>query len=326
MKDVGIVGVPYSGKTTLFTALTRSGSAGGRANQAVVDVPDERLTVLAEMESSKRVVPAKIRFIDVPGGLTAKGLGDYRQTDVLCVVVRAFGPEAEPAVELESVRSELILADLASIEGSLEKTRKRARGSGDASGEVAALERAGALLEEERLLRDGDLDAQEAKELRGYGLLTLKPMVVVANVDESADPTKDLPDDALVVVAALEAEVAGMDASDAAELLDGFGIKEPGLNRVIAACYRALDLVTFLTATEEEAHAWEIPRGAKAPEAAGTIHSDMERGFIRAEVISFDDLVAAESWEQAKATGLVRVEGKEYVVQEGDVLYIRFAV
>jgi GTP-binding protein YchF len=326
MKDVGIVGVPYSGKTTLFTALTRSGGAGGRANQAVVDVPDERLTVLAEMESSKRVVPAKIRFVDVPGGLTAKGLGDYRQTDVLCIVVRAFGPEPEPGAELESVRSELILADLASIEGSLEKARKRARGSREASSEVAALEHAHALLEEERLLRDGDLDAQEAKELRGYGLLTVKPTVVVANVDEGAVVPNDLPDDALSVSAALEAEVAGMDATEAAELLAGFGIKEPGLNRVIAACYRALDLVTFLTATEEEAHAWEIPRGAKAPEAAGTVHSDMERGFIRAEVISFNDLVSAGAWEQAKATGQVRVEGKDYVVQEGDVLYIRFAV
>ncbi|MGH2695082.1 MAG: GTPase, partial [Actinomycetota bacterium] len=157
MKDVGIVGVPYSGKTTLFTALTRTGTAGGRSNQAVVDVPDERLAVLAEMESSRRVVPAKVRFVDVPGGLTAKGLGDYRQTDVLCIVVRAFGPEAEPRVELESVRSELILADLASIDGSLEKARKRARGSKEASGELAALEHARALLEEERLLRDGDL-------------------------------------------------------------------------------------------------------------------------------------------------------------------------
>lgn len=326
MKDVGIVGVPYSGKTTLFTALTRTGSAGGRANQAVVEVPDERLAVLAEMESSGRVVPAKVRFVDVPGGLTAKALGEYRHMDVLCIVIRAFGSEAEPGVELESVRSELILADLASIEGGLEKARKRARGSKDAFGELAALEHARALLEEESLLRDGELDPAEATELRGYGPLTLKPWVLVANVDEGAATPEDLPEEALAVSAALEAEVAGMDATEAAELLAGFGIKEPGLNRVIAASYRALDLVTFLTATEEEAHAWEMPRGARAPEAAGAIHSDMERGFIRAEVIAFDELTSAGSWEQAKAKGLVRVEGKDYVVQEGDVIYVRFAV
>jgi ribosome-binding ATPase len=326
MKNVGIVGMPYSGKTTLFTALTATGGTGGGSHQAVVDVPDPRPEVLAGLVGAKRVVQARVGFLDVPGGLTAQGIGEYRQTDALCIVLRAFGPGADPASELAAVGAELLLADLASVESSLDKARKRARGSEEGKAELAALEAAHSLLEDERPLRDGDLDETSLKTLRGFGPLTLKPWIVVANIGEGEDAPAGLPDDALAIDAALESEVAGMDVEEARELLEGFGIAEPGLNRVIEACYRALDLVTFLTATEEESRAWEVRRGATAPEAAGVVHSDMQRGFIRAEVVTFDDLVAAGSWDTAKSQGRLRVEGKDYVVKEGDVLYIRFAV
>ena len=325
MKDVGIVGMPYSGKSTLFTALTRSGGAGGRSNQAVVEVPDERLAVLADIESSKKVVPAKVRFVDVPGGLTAQGIAEFRQVDALCMVVRAFGEDARPPEELSSLEAELILADLASVESGVEKARKKARGKGEGKAEFEALEQAHALLDAEKPLREGDLEDEALKILRGYGPLTLKPWIVVANVGEGETGAAGI-DDSIAISAALEAEVAGMDGADAAELLEGFGIEEPGLDRVIAACYRALDLITFLTTGEDETRAWEVRRGAKAPEASGAIHSDLERGFIRAEVVHYDDLVKAGGWDKAKAEGSLRVEGKDYIVQEGDVLHVRFAV
>ena len=326
MKDVGIVGMPYSGKSTLFTALTKSGGAGGRSNQAVVDVPDDRLEVLTRMESSKKTVPAKVRFVDVPGGLTAQGIAEFRQTDALCMVVRAFGDDADPSGELASLEAELVLADLASIESGVEKARKRAKGKDLQRGELETLESAHSLLDAEKPLRDGSFDDDALKILRGFGPLTLKPWIVVANVGEGDELPPGLPDGAIAVSAALEAEVAGMGSDDALELLRGFGIDRPGLERVIAACYRALDLITFLTTGEDETRAWEVRRGAKAPEAAGAIHTDLQRGFIRSEVVGYDDLVEAGSWDAAKAKGNLRVEGKEYVVQEGDVLHIRFAV
>ncbi|HET7483344.1 MAG TPA: DUF933 domain-containing protein [Actinomycetota bacterium] len=325
MKDIGIVGLPYSGKSTLFTALTRSGGAGGRSNQAVVDVPDPRLGVLAGIENSKKVVAAKVRFVDVPGGLTAQGIAEFRQTDALCIVVRAFGDDADPKADLASVEAELILADLANIESGLEKARKRAKGKDTIAGEVETLEKAHALLDAERPLRDEPFDEAALKILRGYGPLTIKPWVVVANVAEGEAAPPSL-EGALAISAALEAEVAGMESADAAELLAGFGIEEPGLDQVIDACYGVLDLITFLTTGEDETRAWEVRRGATAPEAAGAIHTDLQRGFIRAEVVAYDDLVSSGSWDKAKAAGLLRVEGKDYVVKEGDVLNIRFAV
>ncbi|MFN2525788.1 MAG: DUF933 domain-containing protein [Actinomycetota bacterium] len=326
MKDVGICGVPYSGKSTLFQALTRTGSEGGRANQAVVDVPDPRLAVLAEMEKSRKVVPAKVRFVDVPGGLNAQGIGEYRQMDALCLVLSAFAPEADPATELATLSADLLLADLSSLDAALDKARKKAKGASEAKAEVTVLEKAYAALETETPLREADLDEVALHLLRGFGLLSLKPWIVVANVAESGSLPVGLPPDALAISAALEAEVAGIDPTEAAELLAGFGIKEAGLARMISACYSALDLITFLTTGEDETRAWEVRRGARAPEAAGAIHSDLERGFIRAEVIGYDDLVAAGSWDTAKAKGLLRVEGKDYVVAEGDVVHIRFAV
>ena len=324
MKSVGLVGLPYSGKSTLFTALTRSGGAGGKANMAVVDVPDERLGVLAEIERSKKIVPAKVRFVDVPGGLTAQGIAEFRQMDALCLVVGAFSGTSDATKDLAALDAELVLADLASVESGTEKARKRSKGGAkDAAAELPLLEKGQSFLEEEKPLREVGFDEEQLKTLRGYGFLTLKPWIVVHNVAEGDASTDDR---AILISAALEAEVAGMDDAEAKELLAGFGIDEPGLDRVISACYRALDLITFLTTGEDETRAWEVRRGATAPEAAGAIHSDLERGFIRAEVENYDDLVASGGWDAAKAKGLLRVEGKDYVVQEGDVLHIRFAV
>ncbi|MGZ4148730.1 MAG: DUF933 domain-containing protein [Actinomycetota bacterium] len=324
MKDVGLVGVPFSGKSTLFTALTHAGSHGGQANVAVVPVPDPRLQVLTDLERSKKTVHAQVRFVDVPGGTSsAQGVAKLREVDALAIVVRCFGPDASPTSELAGVRADLLLADLAVIESALHKAEKKARGKPGA--EVEALAAARAALEAETPLRDAALPPEHEAELKGIAPLTLKPEIVVANLEEGATVPDGL-DGAVGVYAAIEAEVAEMDPDEARALLEEFGVEEPGLETVIAACYRALDLITFLTTGEDETRAWEVHRGATAPEAAGVIHTDLQRGYIRAEVISYDELVAAGSIENAKAHGRLRVEGKEYLVQEGDILHVRFAL
>jgi ribosome-binding ATPase len=324
MRDIGLVGVPFSGKSTLFTALTRVGSHGGQANVAVVPVPDPRLGVLTEMERSKKTVPAQVRFVDVPGGVSsAQGLATLREADALAVVVRSFGVDRDPAAELAEVRNELLLADLAVVESSLDRAVKRAKGK--PGPDVGALHRAKDALDAERPLREAGLTEEELAHLRAIAPLTSKPEVVVANLEEGADVPPEL-EGAIGVYAAIEAETAEMDPNEARALLEEFGVSEPGLERVIAASYGALDLITFLTTGEDESRAWEVSRGATAPEAAGAIHTDLQRGFIRAEVISYDELVAAGSMDAAKAAGKVRVEGKDYVVREGDILHVRFAV
>jgi ribosome-binding ATPase len=328
LKDVGLVGVPYSGKSTLFTALTRSGAAGGRANQAVVPVPDPRLEVLARMERSRKVVPAQVRFVDVPGGTSAQGLAALREADALCLVLRAFGPKIDPSRELADVTADLVLADLGTLETALDGARRRMKGRGksEESSEVRALERAHVALSGETLLREAGLDDEEEKAIRGLAPLTIKPWVVVANLEEGAALPDGLPVGTVGVWAEIEAETAAMPEEEATALLREFGVAEPGLGAVISASYRALDLITFLTTGEDETRAWEVRRGATAPEAAGAIHSDLQRGFIRAEVVSYDELVAAGGWDAAKHKGLLRVEGKDYLVREGDVLHVRFAV
>lgn len=327
MKDIGIVGLPYSGKSTLFTALTRAGAAGGRANQAVVPVPDPRLQVLAEMERSRKTVAAQARFTDVPGGTSAQGLATLRTTDALCLVLRAFGGDADPAADLSELTADLLLADMANVESAIEGARKRAKGRGTKAGlELEGLERASAALAAERSLREADLEEQDLEALRSLSPLSLKPWIVVANVEEGAGVPAGLPEGAVAISAEIEAEAAGIPEEEAGALLHEFGVDERGLDRVVASCYRALDLITFLTTGEDETRAWEVRRGATAPEAAGVIHSDLQRGFIRAEVIGYDDLVEAGGWEKARAKGKLRVEGKEYQVKEGDVLHVRFAV
>ena len=325
MQDIGLVGRPFSGKSTLFTALTRTGGHGGQANHAVVPVPDPRVDVLTEIERSAKTVPAQVGFVDVPGGTSsAQGIAKLRETDALAIVVRCFGPDARPAAELNDVRADLLLADQAVMEPALEKAQKRARGR--PGPEVEALATANAALAAQTPLSEADLPEEVRRELKPIAPLTLKPSVVVANLEEGAKVPADLPEGTVGVYASIEAETAEMDPGEARSLLDEFGVHEPGLETVIRAGYRALDLVTFLTTGEDETRAWEVRSGATAPEAAGVIHSDLERGFIRAEVVSYDDLVAAGSMDAAKHKGTVRVEGKDYVVREGDILHVRFSI
>jgi hypothetical protein len=327
VKDVGLVGLPFSGRSTLFTALTRTGAAGGRSNQAVVLVPDPRLAVLTELERSRKTVAAQVRFVDVPGATSAQGLAELRVTDALAVVLRAFGPAPDPAGDWRRVTEELVLADLAVVDSALENARRRAKGRSGAGGpEVATLERAHAALSDERLLRGEAFDDDELGHLRSLAALTLKPWIPVANLEEGAPLPDGLPDGTVPVFASIEAETAGMPQDEARALLAEFGVAEPGLDRVIAASYRALDLITFLTTGEDETRAWEVREGATAPEAAGVIHTDLQRGFIRAEVVGYDDLVAAGGWTAARSKGLLRVEGKDYVVREGDCLHVRFNI
>lgn len=335
MKTVGIAGLPGAGSSTVFTALTAlPGAAPGKSGQAVVPVPDERVDRLAELHHSKKNVYATLRFVETSGqvrkgargagSLSAELLGHLRAADALLLVARAFGPDADPAADLGDLTLELVYADLESVTGKVRRDAKAARDPA-AKRALEALERAQATLEAGRPLRDESWDDLELAAFQGMALLTLKPVVAVANVDEDRAATPP-PEDMVPVAAALEAEVAGLDAAEAADLLASYGLTERGLARVIRAVYERLDLITFLTAGDTESRAWEVRRGASAPEAAGVIHSDFQRGFIRAEVVAYDDLVGAGSWQQARAKGLVRQEGKSYVVNEGDVVEFRFAV
>ena len=334
MKNVGVAGLPGAGSSTIFTALTSlEGAAPGKSNQAVVPVPDERVDVLTKLHESKRSVYATLRFVETSGmvrkgsrgagSLSAELLGHLRASDALLLVARAFGG-ADPSADLGDLTLELIYADLDSVSSKVQRDAKAAR-SPDEKRAVESLERARAILEAGNPLRDDTWDEVELVAFQGMALLTLKPVVVVANVDEDS-AAKPLPEGMVPVAGALETEVAGMDPAEAAELLQSFGLEERGLPRVIRAVYETLDLMTFLTAGDTESRAWEVRRGATAPEAAGVIHSDFQRGFIRAEVVAYDDLVGAGSWHAARTKGLVRQEGKSYVMREGDVVEFRFAV
>jgi ribosome-binding ATPase len=348
MKDVGIVGLPQSGKTTLYNALTRAGvaagGAAGKASVAAVPVPDPRVDVLGELERSRKKVFVQARFVDVAGlsagsggGLAAQGLGALREADALAMVLAAWdGTGPDPVDAAAELTLELTVADLESIGGGADKAAKKARaGVKDAALEADVLARARDLLDRGTPLREADWEPEEARVLRNFAPLTLKPALAVLNVAEAdatsaagraADAEAKLGLPTVAVAAALEAEAAELPPADAAELLAGYGIARGGLDQVVGAAWRLLDLLTFLTTGEDETRAWEVRRGATAPEAAGRIHSDLQRGFIRAEAIGYDDLVAAGGWDTARSKGLLRTEGKSYVVQEGDVLHIRFNV
>jgi ribosome-binding ATPase YchF (GTP1/OBG family) len=325
VKSVGITGPPGGGKTTLWRAVT---GGGARGEVAVVDVPDPRLGVLAAMERSRREVPIQIQVADVHAGArtAAAALGELRKMDALLLVVPAFGGQ-DPKAALRAFEDDLILADLGPFENRLQRARKDAA----SRGELPALEAALAHLESGQPLRSRAWEPEELRVFAPMAPITLKPVIAVRNVDEAGlggagAGADDLGLRSFTVDAALEAEVAGLDPAEAAPLLEAYGIDEPVLGRVVDAVYRMLDLITFFTAGEKESRAWEVRRGAPAPEAAGVIHSDIQRGFIRAEVVAYDDLVAAGSWNAARARGVLRLEGKEYRIAEGDVCHFRFAV
>lgn len=342
---IGLVGYPGSGKTTVFNALTgldaRTGyGSGGKENLGTVKVPDRRVEELTALYKPKKSTLAEITFTDVGvgrgEGLDRGVLNAMREVDALCQVVRAFpdliGEPGDPLGEITGLETETILADLEIVE------RRIARLEKDQSGprELELLRRILGELEAETPIRRLDLDESELKMLSGYRFLSQKPLLLVLNVPEdeaAAPPPPEIAEAAerrglglITLSAQVEMEIAQMPEEDQAEFLASLGLEESARTRFIQAAYQLLDLISMLTYGEDECRAWPVPRGTPAPRAAGKIHSDIERGFIRAEVIAFEDLVAYGSDSKAKEAGKVRVEGKDYIVQDGDCIHFRFNV
>ena len=358
MERLGIVGLPNSGKSSLFNALT-GGSALVAAHpfsttetaQGVAQVHDDRLGRLAEMSQSRKVVPATVEFVDiaglVAGASTGEGLGNrflagIREADALVLVLRAFEDPnvvggSDPLDDLGVLELELVLADVATVDSQIDKRRKAAKSDKSLLGEVEVLERAKVSLDGGVPIYRSDLSADDRALLKSFFLLTNKPVLAVVNLgeDQVGDAeavVKPVADElgghgeVLGVSIALEAEAAQLEPSDRADLLEGLGLGEGALPRVTRAAYHLLGRRTFFTTGDKESRAWTFRAGAKAPECAGVIHSDLQRGFIRAEVIHWDELLSIGSWNKAKDAGKLRVEGKDYEVVDGDVLEIRFNV
>lgn len=322
MKRIGITGPPGSGRTTLFTAL--SGGAG-KGEIATVPVPEPRLDKLVELHASRSRVPAQLEVVDVHAAARtpAAAIAKLREMDALLAVLPTFAGQ-DPVGELGTLRDELILADMSPVDTRLQRARKDPA----AKKEVPALEEAAAVLEKGEFLSTRSWEKGDLAVFSPLALITLRPLICVFNVEESrlAEEPPPTADPSFVTNAPLEAEVAGLEPDEARGLLEAYGVSEPVLGKVIMAVYRSLELITFFTTSEKESRAWEVRKGATAPEAAGAIHSDLQRGFIRAEVVGYDALVEAGSWDAAKSKGLLRVEGKDYIFQEGDVTHFRFAV
>ena len=355
---IGIVGGPNSGKTTIFNALTRSAtdataytSGQLEVHTAVVDVPDSRLGILAQMFAPRKAVYAQVTYNDIAGLTSDAGragqirgplLNAIAANDALLLVGRAFhdpnvphpNDQVDPGADLADLETEFLLIDMVTIEGRLERiAAQRSRGPVEErqrlAREQALLQRLYPLLEDGTPLREAPLSADEMKLLGGFGFLSLKPLLRVVNAgddDEEETYAALLNDETFFLRGRLEAEIAQMTPEEAAEFLVEFGIAEPGLNRAIRRCYQRLGLITFFTIGDNEVRAWAVSASAKAPEAAGVVHTDMQKGFIRAETVHFDSLKEAGSMASARNQGLLRLEGKEYPVQDGDILTIRFNV